>query len=152
MQLVLKLMALDLSQRELEQLKDVAQSSTSPRAKAFFNLVMDLDLVKDSTRQARLQQIMSRCNLDRLAIACRDNEVDLCPNGHLNYGLIKILLLALPGVLYALSEVWHMRSFGFGGVVKEAKGVDLPGWAFALCVPVYAGVMGVVYHLVVAYK
>ena len=43
-------------------------------------------------------------------MVCIDSSVDLCPNGHLAYGLATLAVVALPGAVFAISAF-----FGNGG-------------------------------------
>ena len=53
------------------------------------------------------------CSMKQLSVSCRDTTIDLCPNGHLMYGTATACVLALPGIIYAISEVLHYRYFRF---------------------------------------
>jgi hypothetical protein len=50
---------------------------------------------------------------EHLEIDCVDESEDLCPNGHLQYGLVTIGPVALPGILFALSEFFHHHAFRY---------------------------------------
>ena len=54
----------------------------------------------------------------RLHIRCEDPSVDLCPSGHLSFGLVTAVAIAIPGALIALSEFRHFRAFRFGAAGK----------------------------------
>ena len=55
--------------------------------------------------------------MQRLSVSCHDTTIDLCPNGHLMYGTATACVLALPGIIYALSEFLYYRSFKFADVI-----------------------------------
>jgi hypothetical protein len=45
----------------------------------------------------------------------------------LQYGLVTIGPVALPGILFALSEFFHHRAFRFGGIFGRLVGQN---WSF----------------------
>jgi len=61
-------------------------------------------LLEISARDLRLfsaegrNMFLSNCTHNNLEISCVDNSTDLCPNGHLQYGLVTIGPVALPGI------------------------------------------------------
>lgn len=58
------------------------------------------------------QAFLQGCSFSVLEVRCVDNSVDLCPNGHLAYGLATLAVVALPGALFALSAfVGHGGGF-----------------------------------------
>ena len=70
------------------------------------------------------------CSMKKLSVSCHDTTIDLCPNGHLMYGTATACVLALPGIIFAVSEFLYYRSFKFAGVifgtVMNVNGVSKP--------------------------
>ena len=42
------------------------------------------------------------------------NSIDLCANGHYLYGFITITCVALPGILFGVSDFLNFKGFSFG--------------------------------------
>ena len=61
------------------------------------------------------------CSMNQLSVSCRDTSIDLCPNGHLLYGTATACVLALPGIIYAISEFLHYRYFRFAEVFGNSR-------------------------------
>ena len=54
---------------------------------------------------------LPQCAHDRLEVRCADTSEDLCPYGHIHYGLLTLVILAAPGALYGYSEFMHFKAF-----------------------------------------
>lgn len=52
-----------------------------------------------------------QCSHDHLEVKCADTSEDLCPYGHIHYGLLTLLILAVPGMLFGYSEFMHFKAF-----------------------------------------
>ena len=63
--------------------------------------------------------LAGNCSMELLSVKCVDNTIDLCPNGHVTYGLATACILLLPGVIYGVSEFLHLKSFSLGNVFWE---------------------------------
>ena len=76
--------------------------------------MQDLDLLSPEGREERIHSLLSKCHKDQLHVHCEDDSLDLCPQGHLLYGLVTLGAMAFPGILLALSEFKHFKAFRFG--------------------------------------
>ena len=70
----------------------------------------DLDLLSPQGRVA----FVSQCQHKSLKVDCIDRSVDICPQGHLLYGISTIACVALPGILFAMSDFIYYKGFSFG--------------------------------------
>ena len=142
---VFQIFSLQLSDEHIEALKEVADKflgSNDSNMKILKNFITTK--WKLLTEQGR-SNFTSHCSMKQLSVACRDTSIDLCPNGHLLYGTATACVLALPGIIYAISEFLHYRYFRFAemfGFSKITNGLSRahPGTSFCF-LPIYVVLM-----------
>ena len=110
-----------LSDEDIEALKGVADKflgSDDSNISSLINFVTTK--WKLLTEEGR-SNFARNCSMNQLSVSCRDTSIDLCPNGHLLYGTATACVLALPGIIYALSEFLHYRCFRFAEVFGNSS-------------------------------
>ena len=100
-------------------MKSLGAALQNPKLRSLFSVAQELNLLDESTRDQSMAQLASQCTHRKLAVHCEDPSVDLCPSGHLIYGLVTLGILLLPGAVFAVSEFLHRRAFGFGGALRK---------------------------------
>ena len=132
---------MQLTPEETTTLRGLGAVVQHPRLKPLVKLAQDLDLFAGGDPAKAMAALASNCTHSRLVVHCEDRTVDLCPGGHLVYGLATLALLALPGMLLAVSAFVHFRCFRFGmlggrmygqGWGKAARLVLLPLYVVAM--------------------
>ena len=108
----------------------------------------DLDLLSPKGRQA----FVSDCKHEALRVDCFDETVDLCADGHHLYGLSTMLCVALPGILFGLSDFINYRGFSFGQLLGNPFLRDWPMGLKLLLVPFYLVLMVPLVMLLTIYK
>ena len=94
----------------------------------------------DLTSKEGRADFLGNCSMPRLDVDCVDDTLDLCPNGHLAYGLATIFVVVLPGLLFALSSFAKHRAFVLIDIDKPyGKNMNLA--AKLLTFPFYAVLM-----------
>ena len=120
----MQIFSLQLADEELSVLKSVANKflgSSDDDMASLMNFVTKK--WKLLTEQGR-SNFADNCHMSKLRVACRDASIDLCPNGHLLYGTATAFILALPGIIYAISEFLHYRNFCFARVFGKYNSID----------------------------
>lgn len=107
-----KIFQVNLSPIELEALKKAADRFIADEDTLLLVglAIKDLDLLSPSGRKA----FVSGCKHETLKVECVDDSVDLCSQGHFLYGLCTIGCVALPGILFGLSDFFNFKGFSFG--------------------------------------
>ena len=117
----LQIFSLRLADEELAVLKSVANkflgSSDDDMASLMNFVTKKWNLLTEEGRS----NFANNCSMKKLHIACRDTSINLCPNGHLLYGTATACILALPGIIYAISEFLYYRNFRFAGIFDRYK-------------------------------
>lgn len=139
MDVLMKIFEVRLSEEELKTLQTAAERVlSSEETKSLLGLATnDLDLLTAQGRSA----FASECTHESLQVECIDTSVDLCPYGHLLYGLATVAAMALPGLLFGLSEFAHHRAFRFGGLFGRMLGQEWPLIIKLLILPLYVAIM-----------
>ena len=110
-----------MSDEDIEALKGVADKflgSDDSNISSLINFVTTK--WKLLTEEGR-SNFARNCSMNQLSVSCRDTSIDLCPNGHLLYGTATACVLALPGIIYAISEFLHYRYFRFAEVFRNSE-------------------------------
>ncbi len=93
-----------------------------PRLQLLLGVVRQLNIPwQGNEKVINVDGLLSRCWHRRLQVRCADPAEDLCPDGHLAYGLAILAAIALPGALFAVSEVAYNHAFAFGGLFGGAS-------------------------------
>ena len=109
----MQIFSLQLADEDIQALEGVADkflgSNDSNMASLMNFITTKWNLLTEEGRS----NFAGNCSMKHLSVACRDTSIDLCPNGHLLYGTATACVLALPGIIYAISEFLHYRHFRF---------------------------------------
>lgn len=134
-----KTFQLNLNSQELKALKAAANKFMGNEdTKQLVALATnDLNLLSPSGRSA----FVSDCKHDILKVECVDRSIDLCSQGHYLYGLCTIACVALPGVLFALSDFYNFKGFTFGKLLCNPAMRKWPFLIKFLVLPIYMIVM-----------
>ncbi|CAB4065475.1 unnamed protein product, partial [Lepeophtheirus salmonis] len=107
-------------------------------------LSVDLTPEEESGLQIMLDtegrfRFLKQCSRQNFTIKCINHEKNLCPSGHISFGLLTLAAMAVPGILFGISEFVHFKHFRFG----DFKVLGLQ-WSFMvkiMVLPLYVTVM-----------
>ena len=80
------------------------------------------------------------------------NSIDLCANGHYLYGFITITCVALPGILFGVSDFLNFKGFSFGRVIENPFLRRWPMIIKLLVLPIYMILMVPLVIFITSYK
>ncbi|QQP51111.1 Uncharacterized protein FKW44_012351, partial [Caligus rogercresseyi] len=80
------------------------------RLRGLFDMMLERDLLTHEGRS----HFLSSCSKTNYSVHCINRKTDLCPNGHISYGVLTLAAMAVPGILFGLSEFFHFKHFRFG--------------------------------------
>jgi hypothetical protein len=132
-----KITSIEIGPGDFEMMMSLKGLMDDERIQAVLAVAKELNLMSSNGRSA----VLSQCAHDVLDIKCEDDTVDLCPNGHLLYGLITLMTIFSPGLAFGFSEFMHFKAFRFGSLFGKMYGQDwnrLAKWAM---LPVYLIIM-----------
>ena len=112
-----QIFSLKLSDEDIEALRGVADKFLGSEDSNFGSLINFVTKKWQLLTEEGRSNFARNCSMQRLSVSCHDTTIDLCPNGHLMYGTATACVLALPGIIYALSEFLYYRSFKFADVI-----------------------------------
>ena len=119
----------------------------SPDMKALINFATNkYPLMSNAGRSL----LIKSCSKSKLELRCVDTTLDLCPNGHTAYGLATILMVLLPGIIFAFSVFFKHRAF----VLLDLDILHGQGWNLGLKIlllPFYAAAMTFLFMCVMTY-
>ena len=125
-----QIFALKLADEDIEALTGVADKFLGSNDSNFASLINFVTKKWHLLTEEGRTNFARNCSMKRLSVSCHDTTIDLCPNGHLMYGTATACVLALQGIIYALSEFLYYRSFKFAkvmvGTIMNVKGVSKP--------------------------
>ena len=125
-----QIFSLKLADEDIEALSGVADKFLGSDDSNFAQLINFVTKKWQLLTEEGRSNFARNCSMKKLSVSCHDTTIDLCPNGHLMYGTATACVLALPGIIFALSEFLYYRSFKFAGVifgtVMNVNGVSKP--------------------------
>ena len=107
-----------LADEDIEALKGVADKFLGSEDSNISSLVNFVTTKWKLLTEEGRSSFARSCSMKKLSVVCRDTSIDLCPNGHLLYGTATACVLALPGIIFAISEFLHYRYFRFAEVFQ----------------------------------
>ena len=138
---------MQLADEDIDALKGVADKFLGAKDSNMASLVNFVTTKWNLLTQEGRSSFAHSCSMKTLSVTCRDTSINLCPNGHLLYGTATACVLALPGIIYAISEFLHYRYFRFAdvfGASRNSKTNSPGGLSFSfncLLLPVYIVIM-----------
>ena len=125
-----QIFSLKLADEDIEALSGVADKFLGADDSNFAQLINFVTKKWQLLTEEGRSNFARNCSMKKLSVSCHDTTIDLCPNGHLMYGTATACVLALPGIIFAVSEFLYYRSFKFAGVmlgtVMSVNGVSKP--------------------------
>ena len=107
-----------------------------------------MNLLSPTGREA----FVADCNHETLNVECIDDSIDLCANGHHLYGFSTITCVALPGILFGLSDFLNFKGFSFGRMLGNPFLRRWPMIFKVLVLPVYMILMVPLVIFITSYK
>merc|ERR1719188_106915 len=104
-----------------------------PRFVGVMQVAKELELMSELGRA----RVMDQCAHEHLTLSCVDTSEDLCPYGHIHYGLLTLVILAAPGAIFGYSEFMHFKAFRFGGLTPRMYGQSANRLLKYLLLPLY---------------
>ena len=108
----------------------------------------DLNLLSPTGREA----FVADCNHETLNVECIDDSIDLCANGHHLYGFSTITCVALPGILFGLSDFLNFKGFSLGRMLGNPFLRRWPMIFKVLVLPLYMILMVPLVIFITSYK
>ena len=115
---IFQIFSLRLADEDIEALKGVADKFLGSEDSNISSLVNFVTTKWKLLTEEGRSSFAHSCSMKKLSVVCRDTSIDLCPNGHLLYGTATACVLALPGIIFAISEFLHYRYFRFAEVFQ----------------------------------
>ena len=99
-------------------------------------------LGSESNWTNNIHGLFDKCWKNNITFECNNKNIDDCPSGNLQYGILTLLAIFFPGVLFAISEFSYYKYFRFGGYAeKKQLGIHWPLIVKLIMMPIYASLM-----------
>ena len=114
------------------------------KQKSIALFIKEAGLRSQSNWQQGMYYFLDKCWKENVVIECINKNIDDCPSGNVQYGMLTLGAILLPGILFAVSEFSYCKCFQFGGYTScKDIGKMWPFYVKCFAVPFYVLFMSI---------